>query len=106
MKRPTPLFRHRKRSETPKRVRYSRETSSVVPYGVSRFGNVVRYSRQCFPIVLARMTGVSIVLRHLRGQKKIGGSEIASYSHRGSSSAEHASCSMFYDEDEDQYDMY
>jgi hypothetical protein len=34
------------------------------------------------------------------------GSEIASASHRGSSSVEHASSSIFDDEDEDQYDMY
>ena len=34
------------------------------------------------------------------------GSGIASSSHRGSSSVEHASCSIFYDEDEDRYDMY
>jgi hypothetical protein len=34
------------------------------------------------------------------------GSGIASSSHRGSSFAEYASCSVFYDEDEDQYDMY
>jgi hypothetical protein len=33
------------------------------------------------------------------------GSGIASSSHRGSSSAEHASCSIFDDEDEDWYDM-
>jgi hypothetical protein len=33
------------------------------------------------------------------------GSGIGSSSHRGSSSTEHASCSFFYDEDEDQYDM-
>ena len=34
------------------------------------------------------------------------GIQVASSSHRGSSSAEHASCSIFDDEDEDQYDMY
>jgi hypothetical protein len=33
------------------------------------------------------------------------GIQVASSSHRGSSSAKHASCSIFYDEDEDQYDM-
>jgi hypothetical protein len=33
------------------------------------------------------------------------GIQVASSSHRGSSSAEHASCSIFDDEDEDQYDM-
>jgi hypothetical protein len=34
------------------------------------------------------------------------GIQVASSSHRGSSSAEHASYSIFYDEDEDHYDMY
>ena len=34
------------------------------------------------------------------------GIQIASSSHRGSSSAEHASCCIFDDEDENQYDMY
>ena len=33
------------------------------------------------------------------------GIQIASSSHRASSSAEHASCSIFDDGDEDQYDM-
>jgi hypothetical protein len=33
------------------------------------------------------------------------GIQVASSSHRGSSFVEHASCSIFYDEDEDQYDM-
>jgi hypothetical protein len=33
------------------------------------------------------------------------GIQVASSSHRGSSSVEHASCSIFDDEDEDQYDM-
>ena len=32
------------------------------------------------------------------------GIQVASFSHRGSSSAEHASCFIFDDEDEDQYD--
>jgi hypothetical protein len=30
--------------------------------------------------------------------------QVVSSSHRGSSSVEHASCSIFYDEHEDQYD--
>ena len=34
------------------------------------------------------------------------GIQVVSSSHRGSSSIEHASCSIFDDEDEDQYDMY
>jgi hypothetical protein len=33
-------------------------------------------------------------------------SGIASSTHRGSSSAEHASCSIFNYEDDDEYDMY
>jgi hypothetical protein len=33
-------------------------------------------------------------------------SRIASSAHPCSSSAEHASCSIFNDEDDDQYDMY
>jgi hypothetical protein len=33
------------------------------------------------------------------------GIQVASSSHRGSSSIEHAYCSIFDDEDEDQYDM-
>ena len=33
-------------------------------------------------------------------------SGIASSTHPGSSSAEHASCSIFNDEDDDRYDMY
>jgi hypothetical protein len=34
------------------------------------------------------------------------GSGIASFAHPGSSSVEHASCSIFNDEDDDEYDMY
>jgi hypothetical protein len=33
------------------------------------------------------------------------GIQVASSSHRGSTSTEHASCSIFDDEDEDRYDM-
>jgi hypothetical protein len=50
--------------------------------------------------------GLSLATLDIVDDASGSGIQVVSFSHRGSSSAEHASCSIFDDEDEDQYDMY